>query len=487
MIRSISIVLALVVTMQGCSKKKENNDNEKDKNSKLLLLSLLITPWTQVIPSAPISSITIKSKTFNYSAQCSGQSASGTQNSQFYYFVRPGDSKKLLINFMGGGACWNLSNCFGTNTTTYFNSMSLLNATTMKFAFGSGVVDNMNIQNPLTGYTVIFIPYCTGDLHWGSNDTIYNPATNTFTGNTNSGGILHHRGFDNFLAVLTDLKKNYPSPTNVFITGQSAGGYGAMFTAPYIIEAMGGYGGATDYVLVSDASAGVAPSSNNTTVAPLWGITAGISKAGGSASNLPDWISGITDSSFSTLQVGQFFQRIAQNYPSLRIGQYSTIYDITQSFFLNVSRIVRDNANFVYTDSATDSGTGKCATLWGNANNVSGGNYSGCSANVTPGLVNLWKNGGTDPTNSTTINGMITNVTTYTSGLSNYTYYIAPGPVHTISTNSNFYQTTSSGTALTTWYSDLVNKKVPASVQCSVNCSCGSGTDSAKCAPSGSN
>lgn len=499
--RRIGKIAATVLFAVGAVSCRADNDH---KDELLLAALLLYSPWVQVTP-APTGTITVKGKTFSYSAQCSGVPNGSTPNSIFSYFVRPGDPKKIVINFMGGGACWNQANCFDENTTTYFHAIGLISPLAMRYGLSTGILEQANSQNPLNGYTAVFIPYCTGDLHWGSNDTTYNSGTNSFPGDSHAGGVIHHRGFDNFLAVLKDVTRDYAGPSQVVITGQSAGGYGAVFNAPYIIESMGGYGGKTDYVVISDAAAGVTPSSFNASISPLWGIKKADSKAGqGGASNLPDWTTAgcgantISDANFNTMETGDFFNQVARCYPSARFGQYTAMYDGTQAYFLNVTRIIRDRASFTYTNALmTDSKGKQCSVLWGYANggagNALGSNYAGCSSGPTSsGVLNLWKNGtGADPVDASVLNGMVNQVVTRAGGnaVTNYSYFIAPGPVHTITTSSNFYQTSSNGSSLLNWYAALVNKSIPSSVQCSPvsSCACGTGTDAAQCAPSGAN
>ncbi|WCL49155.1 pectin acetylesterase-family hydrolase [Leptospira sp. GIMC2001] len=477
------LILSVLLLNMACASK---DDSEDEENIVTLLALLVASPWEQVKPSSD-GNITIRNKTFRYQAKCSGHSFGGGSNSEFFYYIRRGDPKKLLINFMGGGSCFNQANCFGSNTTTYFNGLSQLSPTAMKFVFGGGIFDNSKTTNPFSSYTVIFIPYCTGDLHWGSNDVVYSPTSNNFTGNTNPGGTFSHRGFDNTLSVLKDLQTSYPSPEKVFITGQSAGGYGAIFNSPYIIEAMGGLGSTTDYAVVSDAAAGVTIANNNNFINSLWGVTAAFSKAGGGVfSNLPDWIPGINDGVFNNLQLGDLVKSIAQAYPNVRFGQYTSALDTTQAFFLNVTRIVRDQP-VSYTNETTSSGGSDCSVLWGNANGLSGGDFAGCSSNATAPLISLWRNGGTDPKNGSTVIGMISQIVNLPVGVNNYSYYIAPGPSHTITMSSNFYSTSTNNRSLLDWYSAIANKQQPSSVQCNgESCLCGSGTDSNKCATANS-
>ena len=126
---------------------------------------LLASPYQRVTPVAGSMTVNLRaggSRSYNYSPSCSN----APDNRDFYFFVRPGDPEKILVNFMGGGACWDGRNCFGVNTTTYFNRLNLVPDQFVNIAF-QGVMGS-SADNPFAGWTTIFVPYCTGDTHWGS-------------------------------------------------------------------------------------------------------------------------------------------------------------------------------------------------------------------------------------------------------------------------------------------------------------------------------
>jgi hypothetical protein len=79
-------------------------------------------------------------------------------------------------------------------------------------------------QNPASDYNMIFVSYCTGDIHAGNNVA-------TYTG-TNAEGpqtlTFHHDGHKNTLAVLEWAKQKFATIPKLLVTGCSAGGAGAI-------------------------------------------------------------------------------------------------------------------------------------------------------------------------------------------------------------------------------------------------------------------
>jgi hypothetical protein len=62
----------------------------------------------------------------------------------------------------------------------------------------------------------VFVPYCTGDIHAGSNVMSYGSA-----------GTVHHTGATNTQAFVETLQRAFPGAANIYVLGSSAGGYGA--------------------------------------------------------------------------------------------------------------------------------------------------------------------------------------------------------------------------------------------------------------------
>ena len=51
----------------------------------------------------------------------------------------------------------------------------------------AGISDFQNAENPFADWYQVFIPYCTGDVHWGNN-------TETYVPEMGDPITIHHRG-----------------------------------------------------------------------------------------------------------------------------------------------------------------------------------------------------------------------------------------------------------------------------------------------------
>lgn len=129
-----------------------------------------------------------------------------------------GPDADLLIYFVGGGACWDYLTCVMLNTSTH-GPFGRAQFEQQRNALNGSILDRARPQNPVAGYHMVVVPYCTGDLHAGDNVVTY------------QGGsikrVIHHKGHANVLAFLPRVAATWPSPRKLIMTGSSAGGYGA--------------------------------------------------------------------------------------------------------------------------------------------------------------------------------------------------------------------------------------------------------------------
>ena len=176
--------------------------------------------WTEIIPEPT------QFMGRNLSPTCIG--LPGT-DSEYSFFVKGGTVNNLVVFFDGGGACWESMNAL------YYPTCSLeVNETVDDLEAAGGIFDTVNPANPFKDWSFVTIPYCTGDIHWGSNDHIYLDYLDQYP---NMDYVtLHHRGFDNFLVVLKWMTAHFKRPHKIFVTGSSAGSYGATLGFPYIQE-----------------------------------------------------------------------------------------------------------------------------------------------------------------------------------------------------------------------------------------------------------
>jgi hypothetical protein len=259
-------------------------------------------------------------------------------NSTYKAYIRKQgrDPKKLLIFFDGGGSCWDPNTCIGSVLTE--NPLFTFNVDTLDELKKEGGVARSceeNQHNPFCDYTQVFIPYCTGDVFWGSNDTEYEYDTD---GNGDvETYIIHHRGYDNFRAVLDWLSDNLTQmPEKVVVAGASAGGgYGAIGAFPAIKEV---FSGSTKTYLLIDSSNGVINQDFFNRALAMdgkWGIK-----------NLPDYLQvAITSSTPDTLFVNML-NELANNYPESRIGQYTAAWDVVQVGLLNIMSQIDDQTKW---------------------------------------------------------------------------------------------------------------------------------------------
>ena len=272
-------------------------------------------PWTMHENLAPVLGADGKT----YTATCSG--LPGTDPA-FKFWSKKGASKNLVVYFEGGGACWDSLTCS-------FPIGSGLPAPAPQFyvsqiapgtnpANYSGLFDQANPANPVKDWSIVYIPYCTGDIHTGSATKQYANAGNPFLPPSYS---IQHRGFDNFMVVLDWIRKNFDAPKSILVTGSSAGGYGASANFPYIADS---YPNAHMYVL-ADASQGVTTPAFDT------------GDPGRNSWNpqLPQWIFGAPPTSVPS---SELLRRATEAYPHAKVSQFTTALDDVQVAFYGVMK-----------------------------------------------------------------------------------------------------------------------------------------------------
>lgn len=235
-----------------------------------------------------------------------------SRGTPFHFWVRNGISDKLLIYFLGGGACWDAKSC---NTDwPYFDddfdekkSPQALN----------GLFDFHNPENPFLDWNVVFIPYCTGDIHWGANTHTY-PEDAAWPEVT-----IHHNGFVNAMSAVDWTYDNFENPSRIFVAGDSAGAYGSIFFSPYLME----HYAQSEFIYMGDSGAGVSTPSFIEGILDTWNVVPNISPLQADivdlASNAP-----------AELTIPTAFESVAKLFPQHKFVQLNTVEDKTQKFFL---------------------------------------------------------------------------------------------------------------------------------------------------------
>jgi hypothetical protein len=131
-----------------------------------------------------------------------------------------GSGADLLVFLNGGGACWDASTCLVLNTATH-GPFGAAQFAALQPASARGF-DRTRATNPFRGFSYVFVPYCTGDLHAGSNVASY-----AVTSLASTSVAYHHVGRLNIEAILARVQATWPAPARVVVSGSSAGGFGA--------------------------------------------------------------------------------------------------------------------------------------------------------------------------------------------------------------------------------------------------------------------
>jgi hypothetical protein len=154
-----------------------------------------------------------------------------SDGSQYKFFVNYSErSNNLVVMFEGGGACWDYASCTGgargaANRNgipeTHMERSQFLNLL------------RRDDQNPLKDWNMVFLPYCTGDVHTGKKVAQYEAP---------DGSVLtyHHLGHFNTLSVIGWLMNHFESVPKLLVTGFSAGGIGALQNYHYVRRALTG-------------------------------------------------------------------------------------------------------------------------------------------------------------------------------------------------------------------------------------------------------
>ena len=153
--------------------------------------------------------------------------------------VRRGDPAKLLFYLEGGGCSWDRESAKWPNTPetkNVFQHVALFSvvADTHPAEFSiqtgawSGILSTTE-ENPLAGWSMVIVPYATGDFHTGTADL-------RFTAADGSERVLHHHGYLNLRKVLKLVRPLFPAVEKLLISGESAGAYGVAGVSGDIME-----------------------------------------------------------------------------------------------------------------------------------------------------------------------------------------------------------------------------------------------------------
>ena len=227
----------------------------------------------------------------------------------YSFWFRPASTDNVAIYFQGGGACWMGEICALDRQPSYdpFVDESDTPPT-------SGIFDFASEENPIQDWSVLYVPYCTGDIHVGTVTRSYDVTAND---SLPAGTVqIQHAGDANATAALAWLYDRIDDPAQVLVTGVSAGSLGSAVFAHEVASRFP----KADVVQLGDASGGYRAPDAVPAVLSAWGAKQTLERV--TATTLDRW-------SFESVYMDKV--RSASN---LRMAQINYHEDEVQLSFL---------------------------------------------------------------------------------------------------------------------------------------------------------
>jgi Pectinacetylesterase len=285
-------------------------------------------------------------------------------------YVHHGTENKLFIYLEGGGACSSATFCshnpaavsqafpggaqsqgqsiggsLGSVTGGAYQAPYVPTAASgFTPAYSPGIFDFTNAANPVKDWSGVYVPYCTGDVHFGTADNVTIPADGLLAALPNQ----HFVGYRNMQKFIGHLVPTFPNLTQVLLTGASAGGFGAGLNYGMVQDSFG----SVPVTVLDDSgppfTAADLPACIQKQWRDLWGFDAALPSDCVECSNADG--SGLTD-------IVKYWHH---KYPHARVGLVSTMQDEVMRLFFG-------------------SGDDNCATNSATTLDLSGGGMSGAA------------------------------------------------------------------------------------------------------------
>ncbi|WP_162011393.1 pectin acetylesterase-family hydrolase [Streptococcus sp. S784/96/1] len=132
------------------------------------------------------------------------------------------DKNKVMVYFFGGGVSINAETAAAGKA--FYATSTKQQDFVATWGIGSSQEDN-----PFKDWTILALPYSTGDFHAGTGEFSY-------TDKNGQEKILHHKGYQNLMALLSEAKTYMGNPDTLLVTGFSAGGFATSLLADDVID-----------------------------------------------------------------------------------------------------------------------------------------------------------------------------------------------------------------------------------------------------------
>jgi hypothetical protein len=271
--------------------------SESDVADRLEALRDAVVRDTTVSPNVDDTQFTTLSPTGTTAYEGRELRPTCMDSSPYHFFVKRGSVNKLLMYYQGGGACWEQLTCSFPACDTNVDPNGGDNPNNLN----TGFADRDNPANPFRDWNIVFVSYCSCDVHFGDAAQDY---------------PLHveHRGYHNAKIAEKWAREHFVNPEVVFVTGSSAGAYGAQFNAPLLHLVWP----ASRFHMLADAGNGVITAEFLETYFPNWNFEA----------NIPfEQVPGLREVFDGGAGIPGYIKLMADFLPKTNWAHYSTAFD----------------------------------------------------------------------------------------------------------------------------------------------------------------
>lgn len=154
------------------------------------------------------------------------EQAIGADESKWHGLIRKGNENKVLVYFYGGGVSINE---YTAARPIRFGEEGFYSIGNIGDGLELDGISSKNSANPFKDWTVLVLPYNTGDFHTGTGEYHY-------TDKEGKDAVLYHNGYINYSSFMNQAMEYVDNTETLVIAGFSAGGFGASLLADDIIS-----------------------------------------------------------------------------------------------------------------------------------------------------------------------------------------------------------------------------------------------------------
>jgi len=303
-------IVVLTLVAAACGSTTESTTDAGSTSSTTVATTTTAAPATTAAPTtqAPTTTTAAPARAVDWQIH-DAPGCMCADGSDYKFMTKAGDPNKVMVFLQAGGACFTAETCeVGGAAQSYSPNISA----DIEFAEagnnGFGLFDFENTENPIADWSIIYLPYCTGDVFLGTRTNEYTPDI-----------VINHTGAINAQKGVDYLFETFPDASQIFVTGSSAGGVPTPIIGGLVAE----HYPDADVLAMGDGAGGYG--SNPAIMGFLntqWGIADGI----------PEWPStqGID---VTTLGAPDNYIISGNQFDNLRLARFDHAYDATQTGF----------------------------------------------------------------------------------------------------------------------------------------------------------